>query len=264
MIAAYAEFVLDIRAPRSDLVSESALAALTLTDYGDYSDKSSQVRVKYGDSALTHDDEVAGKWTITVGSSVIEEGRMTVTMVGMYGVFAVTSGGTIEGVFPFSFVPISLVPGGAPSTHLPSIEILKDRFEGFPTKFLAFNDTDWMLDSCAVPAQSELGFGALGAWLPVRGQTSCVVHWKGTRPSSMLIIVTLANADPWMRPFSRWICRRMTAAAVMKIASPDREPPSYAACILVDRPGRRRPRDAHETFTSVVYEILDGTPARMN
>jgi len=59
-------------------------------------------------------------------------------------------------------------------------------------------------------SDSELGFASLGALLRMRSQTFCVVHWKGTRPSSMLISVTLGDGDPWMRPFSRWICRRMT------------------------------------------------------
>ena len=100
--------------------------------------------------------------------------------------------------------------------------------------------------------------------LGIHAQTSCVVHWKGPHPSSMLISVTLANGDPWMRPFVRWICRSMTSASLGKLTSTGLQPPTYAACILVDRAERRRPKDAADTFASVVYEIRDRALARMN
>jgi hypothetical protein len=260
VVAAYAEFVLDIRAPRSGLTNQSALAAVTLTSYGDYSMKVDQTRAKYGDSAHADQDESAGKWTITLDGSVIEEGRIVVKLAGMYGVFAVASNDTTEGIFPFS-----ILLSNPTLSNAPSVQILLRRFEGsFPARFLAFKDSDRTLDSCAAPQTSELGFGSLGALLRLQSQTSCVAHWKGTRPSSMLISVTLADGDPWMRAFSPWICRTMTAAALKKLASPDRELPTYAACVLVDRADRRRPGDAQDTFKSIVYEIRDGTPARMN
>ena len=263
VIAAYGEFVIDFREPRSQLKSENALAAITLTSYGDRDAKIKEARAKYGDRVRADDDVPAGtsdgKWTITVDGSVIEEGRIVVKLAGMYGLFAVASDDSTEGVFSFS-----IVPGRADLSGTTSVKVLRDRFENLPARFLAFADTDVAVDSCVAPPTSELGFGSIGALLGMQAQTYCMVHWKGTHPSSLLISVTLANGDPWMRPFARWICRSMTLATLRKVASSNRQPPTYAACVLVDRADRRRPGDAHDTFEGVVYEIRDRTLARMN
>jgi len=263
LIAAYGELVADFRGARSKLNSEKALAAITSTSYGDRDAKTEEARAKYGDRVRAHDSvpagTVDGKWTITLDGNVIEEGRIAVNLAGMYGVFAVTSGDATKGMFSFS-----IVPGRTDLSDTTSVKVLRDRFENFPARFLAFADTDLAIDSCASPPASELGFGSIGALLGLQAQTYCVVHWKGPHPTSMLISVTLANGDPWMRPFARRICRSMTSATLGKLASPDRQPPVYAACVLVDRAGRRKPADARDTFESVVYEIRDGIPARMN
>lgn len=140
---------------------------------------------------------------------------------------------------------------------------LQERFENFPKKFLAFSDDDVSLDSCQAPERPVFGIGLLAKWLPIQSQAFCLAHWKGPRPASMLISVTSANGDPWMRPFACWICRSMTLANLRRLASSDHQLPTYAACVLVDRADRRRSRDAHETFESVVYEIRDRTLARM-
>ncbi|HYA07372.1 MAG TPA: hypothetical protein VEF90_15915 [Xanthobacteraceae bacterium] len=263
LIAAYGEFVVDFRGPRSQLKSENALAAITSTSYGDRDAKVKEARAKYGDRVRAHDSvpagTVDGKWTITLDGSVLEEGSIVVTLAGMYGILAITSDDATEGIFSFS-----IVPGRAELSHTTSVKNLRNRFENFPAKFLGFADTDMAVDSCAAPPMSELGFGSIGTLLGMQAQTYCMVHWNATHPSSMLISVTLANGDPWMRPFARWICRSMTLATLRKLTSPDRQPPTYAACVLVDRADRRRPGDAHDTFESVVYEIRDGTLARMN
>jgi hypothetical protein len=263
LIAAYGEFVIDFRGSRSQLKSESALAAITLTSYGDRDARLDEARAKYGDRARAHDSVPAGsldgKWTITLDGSVIEQGPIVVKLAGMYGLFAVTSGDTTEGLFSFS-----IVPGRANLSDTTSVKALRDRFKDFPPRFLAFADTDLAIDSCTTPPTSELGLGSIGALLGMQAQTYCVVHWKGTHPSSMLVSVTLANGDPWMRPFARWICRSMTLATLRKLASPNRQPPTYAACVLVDRADRRRPGDAHDTFESVVYEIQNRMLARLD
>jgi hypothetical protein len=259
LVAAYAEFVLDFRGPRSQLTSDSALAAITLTSYGDYDAKVKEARARYGDRVHAHQDDSAGKWTITLDDNIIEEGPIVVKLAGMYGVFAVASGDNADSIFSFS-----IVPGSVNLSHTTSAEILRDRFENFPARFLTFADTDMAIDACAAPPISELGFGSIGRLLRMQSQTYCVAHWKGTHSSSMLISVTLANGDPWMRLFARRICRVMTSADLGALARLNGPPPAYAACVLVDRPDRRRPRDAHDTFESVVYEVRDGTLARMN
>jgi hypothetical protein len=263
LIAAYAEFVIDFRGPRSQLKSENALAAVTLTSYGDRDTKVKEARARYGDRVRADDDVPAGaldgKWTITVDGSVIEEGRIITKLAGMYGLFVVASDGATEGIFPFS-----IVLGLPDLSRAASVKVLRDRFGNFPARFLAFADTDVAVDSCAATPMPELTSGLIGSLLGMQAQTYCMVHWKGTHPSSMLISVTLANGDPWMRPFARWICRSMTSATLGKLTSPNHQPPTYAACVLVDRADRRRPGDAHDTFDSVVYEIRDRTLARMH
>jgi hypothetical protein len=263
VIAAYGELVIDFRGPRSELKSENALAAITSTSDGDRDAELKEARAKYGERVRADDDVPAGtsdgKWTITNDGSVIKEGRMVVKLAGMYGLFAVASEDGTKGIFSFS-----IVPGRADLSRATSVKVLRDRFENFPARFLAFADTDVAVDSCAAPPASELGFGSIGALFGMQSQTYCVVHWKGTHPSSLLISVTLANGDPWMRPFARRICRSLTLTSLRKLASSNPQPPTYAACVLVDRADRRRPGDAHETFESVVYEIQDRTLARMN
>lgn len=263
LIAAYGEFVLDFRGPRSDLKSDSALAALTLTSDGDRDAKFDEARAKYGDRVRIDDSvpagTVNGKWTITLDGSVIEEGRIVVELAGMYGAFAVTSDDATDGIFSFS-----IVPGRANLSSTTSVKNLRNRFANFPSRFLVFADADVTVDSCADTPTSKLGFGSIGSVLGMQAQTYCMVHWKGPHPSSMLISVTLAKGDPWMRPFARWICRSMTSATLRKLTTPDRQPPTYAACVLVDRADRRLPGDAHEAFKSIVYEIRDGALARMD
>jgi len=80
----------------------------------------------------------------------------------------------------------------------------------------------------------------------------------------MLIGVTLMDGDPWVRPFVRWICRRMTGTAVEGIIAAGHVPPDYAACILVDRPARTGPTGSQEAFASDVYEVRNRTLARIN
>lgn len=178
-------------------------------------------------------------------------------LAGMYGLFVVRSGAT-ESIFPFS-----IVPGNAgSSSYRPDLAQLRERFGAdFPAQPDAANDTRWKDNTCVARPASELGFGRLTEYLHLRSQASCVVRQSGARPGAMLISVTLADADRWMRPFARRMCRTLTATALTALGSA--EAPAYAACVLVDRPGRMRPGDAQNTFKSVVYEVRDGVLARM-
>ena len=146
VIAAYAEFVLDFRGPRSQLRSEDAVAAITSTSYGERDAELDKARARYGGRVRAHDQvpggTVNGKWTITVDGNVIKEGRIIVKLAGMYGLFAVASGDAIEGIFPFS-----IVPGRAALSATTSVEALRDRFKTLPVRFLAFADADTSIDS---------------------------------------------------------------------------------------------------------------------
>ena len=76
----------------------------------------------------------------------------------------------------------------------------------------------------------------------------------------MLVTVTQADGDPWMRPFSRRVCRMIAETAVAKLMVADGSPlADYVACVLVDRPTRA---DANELMEVHVYELRrDGTLA---
>jgi hypothetical protein len=66
-----------------------------------------------------------------------------------------------------------------------------------------------------------------------------------------------------MRPFSRRLCRVITETALTKLAASDQERPTYAACVLVDRPHRTGPTGAQTAFTSEVYEVRSSDLARI-
>jgi hypothetical protein len=72
--------------------------------------------------------------------------------------------------------------------------------------------------------------------LKSRGGTYCVVTWKGKQRGTMLIIVSVADGDPWMRPFTRRLCREITEVALKNFDPLAADSPRYAACILADRP----------------------------
>ena len=90
-----------------------------------------------------------------------------------------------------------------------------------------------------------------------------MIHWNRANGESMLINVTLANGDPWMRPFSRRLCRTITEATLTKFYPKIAVRPTYAACVLVDRPERTGPTGAQTAFTSDVYEVRSADLARI-
>ena len=136
-----------------------------------------------------------------------------------------------------SIFPFAIEPGAIPQGGEPNIARLKNRFEGLlPAQHLDFVDGDWTRDYCASVPSSDIGLGASANLLHVRSETFCVVHWNRASGGSMLVNVTLANGDPWMRPFSGRLCRTITEAALMKLSATSVERPTHAACVLVDRP----------------------------
>ena len=196
----------------------------------------------------------------TLDGNVLEDGPIIVKLAGMYGLFAVTNGNRSEGFFSYSIIPgrTRIVWRSVDRTAAGSIENLPTNFPEF---FSCRHDVRFVRNA----EVSELGFGSLAALVGIKAQTYCTAHWKGEHPISMLIGVTLADADPWMRPFAPWICRSMTSTTLEKLAASKTQPPDYAACILVvHSPDRRKPGDAHETFEASVYEFRNETLARMN
>ena len=83
---------------------------------------------------------------------------------------------------------------------------LRDRLgERVPAKYLDFRDADWTRGACATPVVAELVPGKLVdvklvELLYFRAATACIVRWTGGTEHSMLVLVLLAPADPWLRP----------------------------------------------------------------
>jgi hypothetical protein len=83
----------------------------------------------------------------------------------------------------------------------------------------------------------NFGLGLISTALRFRGGSYCVTSWNGRQlPGSMLIIVTIADGNSWMRPFARTTCRLITDAALGQLESQPADRPNYAGCVLIDRP----------------------------
>jgi hypothetical protein len=257
--AVYAEFILDFRTPVSGLSQLHALGASASLLMSGYNEKVAHYRGAYGDRAHVILDVSTGGFRVTVDGATVEEGQILRQFAGMYGMFVVTRHDGGDSIFPFA-----IEPGAVPQGHEPNIARLQNRFENsLPAQYLDFADDDWTRDDCASWPSSDAGPGTFANLLQVRSGTSCVVHWNRASGESMLINVTLANGDPWMRPFSRHLCRTMTEAALVKRSAGNVARPTYAACVLVDRPERTGPTGAQSAFTSDVYEVRSADIARI-
>jgi hypothetical protein len=259
--AAYGELVLDIRAPRSSLTQAHALGASAQMSLVVYNKKIADMRAAFGPGVNVTLHSSTGDMVTDLDGDPIEVDTLKRDFAGMYGVFVVNPTKDGASTFPFALDP-GQIP--APSDHEPNVGRLQDRFEGrFPDKYLSFGGEQWTRDSCTASARPEIGFGDLAEWLRLRGETACMIRWNGAMPGAMLVVVTRADADPWMRPFARRICRVVTQAALARLAPSGRGLADYAACVLVDRPDRTGPTGAQDAFTSVVYEVRGRTLARM-
>jgi hypothetical protein len=163
------------------------------------------------------------------------------------GIFAVGLPEATQTKFPFRLAPEQNL------AHLDRqlADGVRDYFEnsGLPKNLLEFTDSDWSIGDCrSLPP--GLGLGRLGEWLALRRGTACIVTWKGA--VSMLVSVSLADGDPWLRPFSRRLCRAITEAALAAADPGGRDGPAYAACILIDRPARLR---GPEALIEHVYSV---------
>ncbi|HEX4410906.1 MAG TPA: hypothetical protein VH206_19220 [Xanthobacteraceae bacterium] len=255
--AAYAELILDIRTPHASLAEVHGITSSVSIRLGVYQEA---MKKKYGPDANTVLTTRPPRLTTSVGGKVVEEDKTPGTFSDARGVFVIGPRGHLESTFPFQIDPRA--PPISGSREQPNAAYLKARFgDNFPAKYLQFDDRDVSIDTCVTISAADLGW--LGALLRFRSGAFCTIFWKGASPGSMLIGVALADGDPWMRPFSRRICHWLTATALARVAATDHEPsPDYAACVLVDRPGRS---GAAETLRAHAYGVgRDATLAYVN
>jgi hypothetical protein len=251
--AAYAELVLDVRAPRSTRVESHGIGTNTSAVIQDFDAFANGMKAKYGPDAVTTIQSPPLRWVTKVNDKVIHEEPMVGSFGGVLGLFAIGAPGHAASMFPFR-----LDPQDVPPSHRYSSMMLRNRFKGhLPASYLAFDDANVAEGPCVVLAANDLG--VVGKLLRIRSGTFCIVDWSGTSRAAALIGAVLADGDPWMRPFTRRICRSLTSLALRRIAAQRPNPPDYAACLLIDRPTRE---GAPENLRAHVYEVgADGALA---
>jgi len=244
------ELMLDIRTPRSALDEVHAITTSMSILMADLDHAAKVMKEKYGPDAETAVETHPPRVITRVNGKVIREERAPGQFSDARGLFVVGQRGHLESTFPFQIDPREAPAFGRQGE--PSVRYLKDSFgEKLSARYFEFDDRDAMTDTCVAISPTDLGL--VGRQLRFQSATFCVVFWKGPSRASMLVGVALADGDPWMRPFSRRICRWLTEVALERVAATDREaPPDYAACLLVDRPNRS---GAAEILREHVFEV---------
>lgn len=248
---AYAEFVLDLRAPRAAVKISGAFTNNISFSLREFNALSPQLEAQYGERAEISFSQ--GKITVELDGKILEERETPYRLAEVLGVLAVTNPNDSRDIFPFLLAPdqdLSRI-----ERHL--AERMTNRFaDALPQWMLAFTDDDWSIGDCG-PLGTRVGWFVRA--LRYSGGTACTVVSK-SKPVSMRISVSRAEGDPWMRPFSRWICRAITQAALWSARNDPALPaPSYATCVLADRPTIK---EAAESLSTHLYKIgSDGEPA---
>jgi rhodanese-related sulfurtransferase len=246
--AADAELVLDVRTPHSTLVESHIIQAI-MSWHSQNLDKA--MKAKYGPNAETNFESGPPRLVIRSDGKVVHEAPLSEMFEGVRGSFEIgASGQQTVSTFPIWFA----VP--SPPDH--SSAMVRRRY---------FVDSDvdekrsenYVGDGpCVVLAASDLG--RVGAAVRLKSLTFCVVEWTGSRRASMLIGAALTDGGPFVRPFSRRICRSLAALALRKLTAAGSQAVQYAGCMLFDRSGFvDGPQAVYgfvDGFQVHVYEVL--------
>jgi hypothetical protein len=247
--AAYAELVLDVRTPRSTLV-ESYLIQAVMSWHTRNLDQ--VMKAKYGPNAETNFELGPLRAVITLDGKVVHEAPLSEMFEGVRASFEIGAPGQIIEIreFPIWFA----VP--SPPDH--SSAMVRRRY------FLDSHEGEKRIENdvrdgpCVVLAASDLG--SVGAAVRLKSVTFCVVEWTGSRPASMLIGAPLTDGGPFVRPFSRRICRSLAALALRKLTAARSQAVQYAGCMLFDRAsfvdGPGALYGFPDDFQVHVYEVL--------
>ena len=249
-IFAYGELVRDWRVPRSGQSVNSVMAVTYSIDMADVNKLEAESKRKYGEGIRISLEVGRETLDVTKDEKVLETHEQIKSFEGVYGMFVVGRNNRGTTRFPFSIA----VRQEASSLNRSVRDWFKNRFKSVPLRWFEFDDSEWTIDRCAA-LPDGLGLGGVGRALLLRDGTACVVTWKGQQPGAMLISVSLAKGDPWMRPFARRLCRSITEAALERFTSGEPGGPKYAACILVDRPAYV---SAQKSLSVSVYDVRAG------
>lgn len=259
----YGELIRDVRTPRAALAQIHALGTDISIQMTDFHRVVEARKKKYGPDSETALETQPPRMITRVNGKIVEEDKTPHQIADVIGLIVVGPPERLESTFPFRIDPHKVPPAGQKGE--PGARAVKSRFgKDFPgqyAKYLEFDDRDTTTDRCFTISPVDLGW--IGKLLRFQSGTFCVVSWKGASPGSMLVGVALAQGDPWVRPFTRRICRELTSVALSRAAADDHgPPPDYAACVLVDRPDRS---GAAEALQAHVYQVRrDGSLAYVN
>lgn len=244
---AHGELVRDWRVPRSDQTARYTMGVTYSTLFANLRNLAAESKRKYGERAKTSLEVDGGAINVILDGKIIETHEEYRTFNSVFGLFVIGPNNAVTMRFPFSLAPQQ----DSSSLNRSVREWFKNRFKRAPQEWLEFNDRDWTIDRCA-RLVTGLGLGVVGSVLRLREGTACVVTWKGLQPGSMLVSVSRADGDPWMRPFIRRLCRSITEAALKRFNPDEPNSPKYAACILADRPAYV---SAQESLSVDVYAV---------
>jgi hypothetical protein len=224
--AAYAELVLDVRTPRSTLVEVHLIQAI-IPWHTQIPDKA--MKAKYGQNAETNLKSGPARLVTTVDGKVVHEAPVSEMFEGVRASFEIGASGQQMGEMASTFPIWFAVP--SPPDH--SSAMVRRRY--FIDSFVSEKRIENYVGDgpCVVLAASDLG--SVGAAVRLESVTFCVVEWTGSRRASMLIGAPLTDGGPFMRPFSRRICRSLAALALRKLTAASSQAVQYAGCMLFDR-----------------------------
>jgi hypothetical protein len=231
MAIAFGELVWDWRIPISEQSPRVMLRAQRSMLIADYDQLVAAMKQKYGPNVETSVPLDTGIANVTLNGKLVETRTELPRISGVYGIFVFGPDENIVMRFPFEVS----AEVAEPTSNRSIAGHLKASFKKAPPGWFEFADDDWAIDQCTTRPK-DIGLGIVGRALSLRGGTYCLVSWKKAQSASMLISVSVADGNPWMRPFTRRICRTITETALGRFDLERSDGPRYAACVLIDRP----------------------------
>lgn len=228
---AYGELVRDWRIPVSEETPRVLLRAQRSMLIAEHDQLVAAMKQKYGPRVQTSVPLDTGIANVTLDGKLVETRTELPRISSVYGIFVFGPDENIAMRFPFEVS----AEKPEPTSNRYVAERLKASFKKAPSAWFEFADDDWTINQCTARPK-DLGLGSVGKALFLRGGTYCLVNWKKAQSATMLISVSVADGNPWMRPFVRRICRAITQAALGQLDPVRRDGPRYAACVLIDRP----------------------------
>jgi hypothetical protein len=230
--AVYAEFVADIRTPRSALGMRVGVVTHNKLPPESLAATAAAMKAKYGPAT-----EV---WQGPAGINAKVDGQVVETAPAhtffheALGVTQITGADGKVSTFPFHVSPYELHDSVSPML----VPMLKMRvaiaFEGANLDFDAY---DFSIERCRQISPGDLGLKITDRILRLSRSTVCTVVWKQPPVRTMLVGIVVADSPLWIRPFKRSACRVLSKAwlASAQRVNPARQP-DYLQCLLVDRP----------------------------